>query len=91
MSLQDDPCKKYYELIFVNPLLLVPPTKAISVTIVTFITEPLKHVGEGISDFIRALLKDLPVSWQIIVFPTLVLLILVRSRIECEALKILDN
>lgn len=33
--------------------------KAISVTIVTFITEPMKHVGEGISDFIRALLKDL--------------------------------
>ncbi|KAM3620038.1 uncharacterized protein V6R79_017414 [Siganus canaliculatus] len=72
-TLQDDPCKKYYEVLFVNPLLLVPPTKAISVTIVTFITEPLKHIGEGISDFIRALLKDLPVTLQIPVFLTVVL------------------
>ncbi|XP_011613236.2 chloride channel CLIC-like protein 1 isoform X1 [Takifugu rubripes] len=75
-TLQDDPCKKYYEVIYVNPLLLVPPTKAMSVTIVTVITEPLKHLGEGISDFIRALFKDLPVTWQIVVFPTIVLLIL---------------
>lgn len=27
LTLQDDPCKKYYEVLFVNPLLLVPPTK----------------------------------------------------------------
>ncbi|XP_074491322.1 chloride channel CLIC-like protein 1 [Sebastes fasciatus] len=26
-TLQDDPCKKYYEAIVVNPILLVPPTK----------------------------------------------------------------
>lgn len=26
-TLQDDPCQKYYELLMVNPLLLVPPTK----------------------------------------------------------------
>ncbi|XP_068176072.1 chloride channel CLIC-like protein 1 [Antennarius striatus] len=77
LTLQDDPCKKYYEVLFVNPLLLVPPTKAISITIVTFITEPLKHVGEGISDFIRALLKDLPVTLQIPVFLTIVLAIVV--------------
>ncbi|XP_068599656.1 chloride channel CLIC-like protein 1 [Brachionichthys hirsutus] len=76
-SLQDDPCKKYYEVLFVNPLLLVPPTKAISVTIVTVITEPLKHIGEGISDFIRALLKDLPVTLQIPVFLTIVVAIVV--------------
>ncbi|XP_075878858.1 chloride channel CLIC-like protein 1 isoform X2 [Nelusetta ayraudi] len=67
-TLQDDPCQQYYEVLFVNPLLLVPPTKAISVTIVTFITEPMKHVGEGISDFIRALLKDLPFTLQLPVF-----------------------
>ncbi|XP_054645563.1 chloride channel CLIC-like protein 1 [Dunckerocampus dactyliophorus] len=48
-TLQDDPCKKYYEVLMVNPVLLVPPTKAISVTLTTFITEPLKHVGQGIS------------------------------------------
>lgn len=47
----------------------------------------MKHLGEGISDFIRALFKDLPVTWQIVVFPTIVLLILVRTHIEC-ALKL---
>ncbi|XP_073332483.1 chloride channel CLIC-like protein 1 [Pagrus major] len=77
VSLQDDPCKKYYEAIFVNPVLLVPPTKALSVTIVTFLTEPLKHIGEGISDFLRALLKDLPVTWQIPVFLTIMLMLVV--------------
>ncbi|XP_030289496.1 chloride channel CLIC-like protein 1 [Sparus aurata] len=64
-TLQDDPCKEYFEAIFVDPLLLVPPSKALSVTIVTFFTEPLKHIGEGISDFLRALLKDLPVTLHI--------------------------
>lgn len=76
-TLQDDPCKRYYEAIVVNPILLVPPTKAISVTITTFITEPLKHFGQGISEFLRALLKDLPVTLQIPVLLTIVLSILV--------------
>ncbi|KAL2090389.1 hypothetical protein ACEWY4_015077 [Coilia grayii] len=72
-TLQDDPCKKYYEVLMVNPILLVPPTKAISVTITTFITEPLKHLGQGISEFLRALLKDLPITLQIPVLLTIVL------------------
>ncbi|XP_029988095.1 chloride channel CLIC-like protein 1 isoform X2 [Sphaeramia orbicularis] len=76
-TLQDDPCKQYYEVLMVNPILLVPPTKAISVTITTFITEPLKHIGQGISEFLRALLKDLPVQLQIPVLLTIVLSILV--------------
>ncbi|KAJ8384532.1 hypothetical protein AAFF_G00204470 [Aldrovandia affinis] len=76
-TLQDDPCKKYYEVLMVNPVLLVPPTKAISVTITTFVTEPLKHVGQGISEFLRALLKDLPVTLQIPVLLTIVLSFLV--------------
>ncbi|KAJ0065025.1 hypothetical protein NL108_001017, partial [Boleophthalmus pectinirostris] len=75
-TLQDDPCKQYYEVLMVNPILLVPPTKAISVTITTFITEPLKHFGQGISEFLRALLKDLPVQLQIPVLLTIVLSIL---------------
>lgn len=76
-TLQDDPCKRYYEVLMVNPILLVPPTKAISVTLTTFITEPLKHFGQGISEFLRALLKDLPVQLQIPVLLTIVLSILV--------------
>ncbi|KAK2835465.1 hypothetical protein Q5P01_015949 [Channa striata] len=76
-TLQDDPCKTYYEVLVVNPILLVPPTKAISVTITTFITEPLKHLGQGISEFLRALLKDLPITLQIPVLLVIVLAIVV--------------
>ncbi|XP_041126326.1 chloride channel CLIC-like protein 1 [Polyodon spathula] len=76
-TLQDDPCKKYYELVFVHPILLVSPIKAISVTLASLITEPCKHVGQGISDFLRALLKDLPITLQIPVLLTIVLSILV--------------
>ncbi|KAK0143384.1 Chloride channel CLIC-like protein 1 [Merluccius polli] len=72
-TFQDDPCKRYYEVLMVNPILLVPPTKAIAVTFTTFITEPLKHVGQGISEFLRALLKDLPLPMQIPVFLTIML------------------
>ncbi|KAM4549209.1 chloride channel CLIC-like protein 1 isoform 2-T2 [Odontesthes bonariensis] len=84
-TLQDDPCKKYYEVLMVNPILLVPPTKAISVTITTFITEPLKHFGQGISEFLRALLKDLPVTLQIPVLLTIVLSILVVAYGSVQA------
>ncbi|XP_029590691.1 chloride channel CLIC-like protein 1 isoform X1 [Salmo trutta] len=77
MTLQDDPCKMYYEVLMVNPILLVPPTKAITMTITTFFTEPLKHIGQGISEFLRALLKDLPVTLQIPVLLTIVFSILV--------------
>ncbi|TRY96943.1 hypothetical protein DNTS_014288 [Danionella cerebrum] len=73
LTLQDDPCKKYYEVLIVNPLLLVAPTKAITVTITHFFTDPLRHIGEGISGFLRALLKDLPITLQV---PVLVLIML---------------
>ncbi|XP_041133536.1 chloride channel CLIC-like protein 1 isoform X2 [Polyodon spathula] len=76
-TLQDDPCKKYYELVFVDPILLVSPVKAISVTFTSLITEPCKHVGQGVSDFLRALLKDLPVTLQIPVLITIVLSMLI--------------
>ncbi|XP_053490075.1 chloride channel CLIC-like protein 1 isoform X2 [Ictalurus furcatus] len=65
LTLQEDPCKKYYEALIVNPILLVSPMKAITMTIATFFTDPLKHIGQGISEFLRALLKDLPFTLQI--------------------------
>ncbi|CAL8309626.1 unnamed protein product [Lota lota] len=76
-TLQDDPCSKYYEDLMVSPFLLVPPSKAFSVTVTTFFTEPLKHIGQGISEFLRALLKDLPITLQLPVLITIVLSILV--------------
>ncbi|XP_007434402.1 chloride channel CLIC-like protein 1 isoform X2 [Python bivittatus] len=62
---QDDPCQKYYETLLINPILVVPPTKALAVTFTNFVTEPLKHVGKGIGEFIRALMKEIPVLLQI--------------------------
>ncbi|XP_036308509.1 chloride channel CLIC-like protein 1 isoform X1 [Pipistrellus kuhlii] len=57
---KDDPCQKYYELLLVNPVLLVPPTKALAVTLTNFVVEPLKYVGKGMGEFIRALMKEIP-------------------------------
>ncbi|OXB84165.1 UNVERIFIED_CONTAM: hypothetical protein H355_007048 [Colinus virginianus] len=73
-TLQDDPCQKYYETLLVNPVLLVPPTKALAITFTTFVTEPLKHVGQGIGEFIRALMKEIPLLLQI---PVLIMMALV--------------
>ncbi|KAI1236620.1 hypothetical protein IHE44_0014873 [Lamprotornis superbus] len=60
-TFRDDPCQKYYETLLVNPVLLVPPTKALAITFTHFVTEPLKHVGQGIGEFIKAFMKEMPV------------------------------
>ncbi|XP_008564517.1 PREDICTED: chloride channel CLIC-like protein 1 [Galeopterus variegatus] len=62
---KDDPCQKYYELLLVNPIWLVPPTKALAVTFTNFVTEPLKHIGKGTGEFIKALMKEIPVLLHI--------------------------
>lgn len=72
-TFKDDPCQKYYELLVVNPIWLVPPTKALAVTFTTFFTEPLKHIGKGAGEFITALMKDIPVLLHI---PVLVMMAL---------------
>lgn len=64
-TLQDDPCEKYYEALLVHPVWEVPPARALMLTITTLVTEPLKHVGEPISQFFRDILKDLPWLLQI--------------------------
>lgn len=72
-TFQDDPCQKYYETLLVNPVLLVPPTKALAITFTTFVTEPLKHVGQGIGEFIKALMKEIPLILQV---PVLIMMAL---------------
>ncbi|KAK3533350.1 hypothetical protein QTP70_017166 [Hemibagrus guttatus] len=76
-TLQDDPCKKYYEALIVNPILLVSPMKAVIMTFTSFITDPMKLLGQGFGEFLRALLKDLPVTLQIPVLLLIGLLIVV--------------
>ncbi|NXD14367.1 CLCC1 protein, partial [Nothocercus nigrocapillus] len=72
-TFQDDPCQKYYETLLVNPILLVPPTKALAITFTNFVTEPLKHVGQGMGEFIKALMKEVPLLLQV---PVLILMAL---------------
>ncbi|NXY58151.1 CLCC1 protein, partial [Callaeas wilsoni] len=72
-TIQDDPCQKYYETLLVNPILLVPPTKALAVTFTNFVTEPLKHIGQGIGEFIKALMKEIPLILQV---PVLIIMAL---------------
>ncbi|KAM9848898.1 chloride channel CLIC-like protein 1 [Aulostomus maculatus] len=88
-TLQDHLCKRYYEVLMVNPILLVPPTKAVAVTLTSFITVPLQLFGQGINEFTQALLKDLPFTEQILVLLTIVLAILLmvwllRARGEVQ-------
>ncbi|XP_046501386.1 chloride channel CLIC-like protein 1 isoform X2 [Equus quagga] len=73
---KDDPCQKYYELLLVNPILLVPPTKALAVTFTNFVTEPLKYIGKGSGEFIRALMKEIPVILHVPVLITMALAVL---------------
>ncbi|XP_060574957.1 chloride channel CLIC-like protein 1 isoform X2 [Ruditapes philippinarum] len=61
-TFQDDKCHEYYEHLMIDPFVKVPPTKAIAVTFVRFFVAPLKDVGGAMSEFIRALLIDLPVT-----------------------------
>ncbi|XP_072500315.1 chloride channel CLIC-like protein 1 isoform X3 [Notamacropus eugenii] len=72
-TFRDDSCQKYYELLLVNPIWLVPPTKALAVTFTNFVTEPLKHIGQGAGEFVRALMKEIPVILHI---PVLVIMAL---------------
>ncbi|XP_069645519.1 chloride channel CLIC-like protein 1 isoform X2 [Haliaeetus albicilla] len=72
-TFQDDPCQKYYETLLVNPVLLVPPTKALAITFTNFVTEPLKHIGQGIGEFIKALMKEIPFILQV---PVLIMMAL---------------
>ncbi|KAM6124299.1 chloride channel CLIC-like protein 1 [Pterocles gutturalis] len=72
-TFQDDPCQKYYETLLVNPVLLVPPTKALAITFTNFVTEPLKHVGQGFGEFIKALMKEIPFILQV---PVLIMMAL---------------
>lgn len=70
---KDDSCQKYYELLLVSPIWLVAPTKALAITLTNFVAEPLKHIGKGTGEFIKALMKEIPVLLQI---PVLVIIAL---------------
>ncbi|KAB0393117.1 hypothetical protein E2I00_010863, partial [Balaenoptera physalus] len=46
---------------------------ALAVTFTNFVTEPLKHIGKGVGEFIKALMKEIPVLLHI---PVLIIMAL---------------
>ncbi|XP_076117001.1 chloride channel CLIC-like protein 1 [Mytilus galloprovincialis] len=70
-TFQEDNCQKYYEHMLIDPLLKVTPTKAIAVTFVRFFLSPLKDIGTAFSEFMRALLIDLPLTLYPVAIVTL--------------------
>ncbi|KFO22811.1 Chloride channel CLIC-like protein 1 [Fukomys damarensis] len=50
--------------------------KALAVTFTNFVTEPLKHIGKGTGEFIKALMKEIPVLLQIPVLLIMALAVL---------------
>ena len=68
-----DKCERFYASLHIDPLVDVPPTKAIAVTLSKFLLEPLQHLGEGVNRMVTTCLKDLPVHLWPIVLPILLL------------------
>ncbi|XP_073438954.1 chloride channel CLIC-like protein 1 isoform X2 [Dendrobates tinctorius] len=66
-TFQNDPCEEYFKNLMINPALMVPPTKALALTFTDFITEPLKHIGKAIGEFLNGLLAEIPVFYQLFV------------------------
>ncbi|KAL8621666.1 hypothetical protein ACOMHN_024637 [Nucella lapillus] len=83
-TFQQDACLEYHERILTDPANMVTPLEALAVTVVQTLVKPLHIVGAAISEFVRALVKDLPVQWQLItlaiVCTFLVLVLFVASR-----------
>ncbi|XP_076814460.1 chloride channel CLIC-like protein 1 [Clavelina lepadiformis] len=62
-----DPCVKYHEA-YINPILKVPPTKILAVTISGFVFEPLSHMGAAFSKTFNNMFAELPVQLWIPAF-----------------------
>ena len=68
-----DKCERFYASLHIDPLVDVPPTKAIAVTVSKFVLEPLQHLGEAVSKMVTTCLKDLPIHLYPVVLPILLL------------------
>ncbi|KAG8556107.1 hypothetical protein GDO81_017925 [Engystomops pustulosus] len=76
-TFQNDPCEEYYKLLMINPALMVPPTKALALTFTDFITEPLKHIGKALGEFLNGLLAEIPVFYQLLVLILIAVILMV--------------
>ncbi|XP_076440373.1 uncharacterized protein LOC143279921 [Babylonia areolata] len=65
-TFQQDACVTYFEHLVIDPIVKVSPMEALAVALVQTMLKPLRIVGTEISEFLRALVKDLPVQWQMV-------------------------
>ncbi|XP_075896684.1 chloride channel CLIC-like protein 1 [Nelusetta ayraudi] len=90
---RDDLCREYFEVVYIDPIVSVPPTKVISITIVSFLMLPLICLLKGMDYFILTPLKDLPAVLQIpaSLAVDLILLIVVywSAKAACSAVLLL--
>jgi len=63
-----DPCREYHERFLIDPLMKVPPTKIIAVTLTKLILEPLSHAGTTFSITFKNMFSELPVQLWIPAF-----------------------
>ncbi|KAK7495012.1 hypothetical protein BaRGS_00013652 [Batillaria attramentaria] len=63
-SFQKDACIEYYEHMVVDPIVKVSIMEALAVAVVQTLLKPMRTVGTELSEFMRALVRDLPVQWQ---------------------------
>ncbi|XP_041359798.1 chloride channel CLIC-like protein 1 [Gigantopelta aegis] len=76
-TFQTDNCVTYYEHMLIDPMWKVAPTEALAVTFARFFLAPLRHIGKGISEFLTALLNNLPYHlWPIVLISVGVFLFL---------------
>ncbi|XP_073499000.1 chloride channel CLIC-like protein 1 isoform X2 [Phyllobates terribilis] len=85
-TFQNDPCEEYYKTLLINPALMVPPTKALALTFTDFITEPLKHIGKAIGEFLNGLLAEMPVFYQLFVLILIAAICLVACYVAIPAI-----
>ncbi|XP_056379470.1 chloride channel CLIC-like protein 1 isoform X3 [Hyla sarda] len=76
-TFRNDPCEEYFKALMINPVLMVPPTKALALTFTDFVTEPLKHVGKAMGEFLNGFLAEIPALYQLLVLILLMAIILV--------------
>ncbi|PVD35768.1 hypothetical protein C0Q70_02731 [Pomacea canaliculata] len=83
-TFQKDECIEYYEHLIVDPLVKVSIMEALAVAVVQTLLKPLRTIGTEVSQFLRAVLKDLPVQWQFGTILILIILFVITLLVCCN-------
>ncbi|KAL9950481.1 hypothetical protein ACROYT_G042979 [Oculina patagonica] len=76
-TFSDDRCVKYQEMLLVDPIWEISPSKAISATVASIIAQPFEHIAEAIGKSFRALFREVPIQWQPFVFMAVIIIIII--------------